>query len=154
MYQVERRIPIAASKEVVKAADSPPHSKLVLDEVRVVLGRAVREVIPVEQRVVDKVEIAVVEIAVHGIEAVEDDPPSVAPGDVVLTSALGGLLPPGLLVGRVAKVEAPDQELHQRIEVAPLGDLDRIEQVLIMTGFRPGTDLARDDEREGTGSSE
>ena len=65
----------------------------------------------------------------------------VAPGDVVLTSALGGLLPPGLLVGRVSSVEAPGQELHQRIEVDPLGDLERIEQVLIMTGFRPGTTL-------------
>lgn len=67
---------------------------------------------------------------------------SVAPGDVVLTSALGGLLPPGLLVGRVSKVEAPGQALHQLIEVDPLGDLERIEQVLVMTGFRPGTDLA------------
>lgn len=66
---------------------------------------------------------------------------AVAPGDVVLTSALGGLLPPGLLVGRVAEVEAPEQDLHQRIVVEPLGDLARIEQVLIMTGFRPGTDL-------------
>jgi len=66
---------------------------------------------------------------------------AVAPGDVVLTSALGGLLPPGLLVGRVSQVDAPGQELHQRIVVDPLGDLDRIEQVLIMTGFRPGTDL-------------
>lgn len=68
----------------------------------------------------------------------------VAPGDVVLTSALGGLLPPGLLVGRVSSVDAPGQELHQRIEVDPLGDLERIEQVLIMTGFRPGTTLTPD----------
>lgn len=67
---------------------------------------------------------------------------AVAPGDVVLTSALGGLLPPGLLVGRVSEVEAPGQELHQRIVVDPLGDLERIEQVLVMTGFRPGTDIA------------
>jgi len=72
---------------------------------------------------------------------------SVAPGDVVLTSALGGLLPPGLLVGRVSSVDAPGQDLHQRIEVDPLGDLERIEQVLIMTGFRPGTAL-------GTGSGD
>jgi len=67
---------------------------------------------------------------------------AVAPGDVVLTSALGGLLPPGLLVGRVSEVEAPGQELHQRIVVDPLGALERIEQVLVMTGFRPGTDIA------------
>lgn len=66
---------------------------------------------------------------------------AVAPGDVVLTSALAGLLPPGLLVGRVASVDAPPQALHQRIEVDPLGDLDRIEQVLVMTGFRPGATL-------------
>ncbi len=72
---------------------------------------------------------------------------AVAPGDVVLTSALGGLLPPGLLVGRVSEVEAPGQELHQRIVVDPLGDLERIEQVLIMTGFRPGTDLEPSTER-------
>lgn len=74
---------------------------------------------------------------------------NVAAGDVVLTSALGGLLPPGLLVGRVAKVEAPGQELHQRIQVDPLGDLARIERVLIMTGFRPGTELNTRPDAEG-----
>jgi rod shape-determining protein MreC len=73
---------------------------------------------------------------------------SVAPGDVVLTSALGGLLPPGLLVGRVSSVDAPGQDLHQRIEVEPLGDLERIEQVLIMTGFRPGTSLGTEPDAE------
>ena len=35
-----------------------------------------------------------------------------------------------------------DSALHQRIVVDPLGDLERIEQVLVMTGFRPGTDIA------------
>ncbi len=65
----------------------------------------------------------------------------VAPGDVVLTSALGGLLPPGLLVGRVATVETRGQELFQSITVAPLANLDRVEQVLIMTGFVPGATL-------------
>jgi len=65
----------------------------------------------------------------------------VAAGDVVLTSALGGLLPPGLLVGRVAEVEARKQELFQSIVVAPLANLDRVEQVLIMTGFQPGAVL-------------
>ena len=65
----------------------------------------------------------------------------VAPGDVVLTSALGGLLPPGLLVGRVARVETRGQELFQAITVAPLANLDRVEQVLVMTGFQPGVSL-------------
>lgn len=67
---------------------------------------------------------------------------NVAQGDVVLTSALGGLLPPGLLVGRVSRVETRGQEMFQGITVAPLANLDRVEQVLVMTGFQPGTRLA------------
>jgi rod shape-determining protein MreC len=70
----------------------------------------------------------------------------VAPGDVVLTSALGGLLPPGLLVGRVGTVEVAGQELFQRITVYPLANLDRAEQVLIMTGFAPGLALGTAEE--------
>ena len=66
---------------------------------------------------------------------------NVVPGDVVLTSALGGLLPPGLLVGRVRDVGATEQELFQQITVDPLANLDRVEQVLVMTGFRPGLTL-------------
>jgi len=69
---------------------------------------------------------------------------NVVPGDVILTSALGGLLPPGLLVGRVIEIDAPEQELFQRVIVAPLANLDRVEQVLVMTGFRPGLTLEAD----------
>lgn len=54
-------------------------------------------------------------------------------GDLVLTSALGGLLPGGLLIGRIASVEAPGQELFATIVVEPLTDYARIEQVLILT---------------------
>lgn len=68
----------------------------------------------------------------------------VATGDVVLTSAIGGLLPPGLLVGRVAEVHTQGQELFQAITIAPLANLDRVEQVLIMTGFQPGAALGDD----------
>lgn len=63
---------------------------------------------------------------------------SVAPGEVILSSALGGLLPPGLLVGRVATVETRGADLFQTITVDPLANLDRVEQVLVMTGFQPG----------------
>lgn len=69
-------------------------------------------------------------------------------GDVILTSALGGLLPPGLLVGRVTTVEVAGQDLFQSVTVAPLGNLDRIEQVLVMTEFTPGTDLLLDGEAD------
>jgi rod shape-determining protein MreC len=70
--------------------------------------------------------------------------PSAAPttaGEIVLSSALGGLLPPGLLAGRVAHVETRTEELFARIQVEPLVDFNRLEQVLILTGFQPGTGL-------------
>jgi len=65
----------------------------------------------------------------------------VAAGDVMLTSALGGLLPPGLLAGKVTSVSAPPQALHETVVVEPLADLARLEEVLVMTGFIPGAEL-------------
>ncbi|MFA7250313.1 MAG: rod shape-determining protein MreC [Dehalococcoidia bacterium] len=65
----------------------------------------------------------------------------VAPGDVVLTSALGGLLPPGLLVGKVTGVRSAPQDLNETITVEPLADLGRLEEVLVLTGFTPGAEL-------------
>lgn len=62
----------------------------------------------------------------------------VVPGDVVVSSALGGRLPPGLIVGRVSSIDSQPQDLHAVIEVEPLSDLRRLEQVLIVTGFGPG----------------
>lgn len=66
------------------------------------------------------------------LEFVSVDAP-VGAGDLVLTSALGGRLPGGLLIGRVASVDAPGQELFATIVVEPLTDYARIEQVLILT---------------------
>jgi len=71
----------------------------------------------------------------------------VAAGDVVLTSALGGLLPPGLLVGRVVEVQRQEQELFLAISVDPLANLDRVEQVLVMVGFVPGVSVGSEGAR-------
>lgn len=60
-------------------------------------------------------------------------PAQVTPGDLVLSSALGGRLPGGLLVGRVAAVAQDPQELFATIEVEPLTDYARLEQVLVLT---------------------
>ena len=65
----------------------------------------------------------------------------VAAGDVVLTSALGGLLPPGLLAGKVTSVHSAPQALHETVVVEPLSDLARLEEILVMTGFTPGAEL-------------
>jgi len=54
-------------------------------------------------------------------------------GDLVITSALGGVLPAGLPVGRVSSVARPEQELFASIEVAPLVDDARLEHVIVLT---------------------
>ncbi len=74
---------------------------------------------------------------------------AVAAGDVVLTSALGGLLPPGLLAGKVTRVHSAPQDLHETIEVEPLADLARLEAVLVMTSFTPGATLPLSEPRPG-----
>jgi len=72
------------------------------------------------------------------LEFVPLDAP-VREGDIVLTSALGGLLPGGLPIGRVTSVSAHDQDLFETIEVEPFTDYRRLEHVLVLTDFRPGT---------------
>ncbi len=66
----------------------------------------------------------------------------IAGGDVVLSSALGGLLPPGLLAGKVTRVASAPQDLLETIEVEPLSDFARLEQVLVLIDFRPGATLS------------
>lgn len=55
----------------------------------------------------------------------------IAVGDTVLSSALGGLLPPGLLAGKVTRVTSAPQDALERIEVEPLADFTRLEHVLV-----------------------
>jgi rod shape-determining protein MreC len=58
-------------------------------------------------------------------------------GDVLLTSGLGGVMPKGLVVGEIKSVEGKDYELHQEAVVQPAVELDRLELVLVITGFEP-----------------
>ena len=54
-------------------------------------------------------------------------------GDLILTSALGRRLPGGLVIGRIASIEAPGQQLFATVRVEPLTDYARLECVLILT---------------------
>jgi rod shape-determining protein MreC len=63
-------------------------------------------------------------------------------GDLVLTSALGGQLPAGLPVGRVARVVAREPEIFQTVEVRPLTDYARLEHVLVLVDFQVDDDLS------------
>jgi len=59
-------------------------------------------------------------------------------GDLLVTSGLDGTYPQGLAVARVASVERDTGQMFARITVAPVGGVDRSEQLLV---------LARSDER-------
>ncbi|MCY4615801.1 MAG: rod shape-determining protein MreC [Chloroflexi bacterium] len=58
-------------------------------------------------------------------------------GDTVLSSALGGELPGGLLVGQVSAFESDPRELFAFATVEPLADYARLEQVLVLIDFLP-----------------
>ena len=54
-----------------------------------------------------------------------------AVGDLVLTSGLDGVFPPGTPIGRIAAVDKRGQGLFQYATVEPAVDLDRLEEVLV-----------------------
>lgn len=58
-------------------------------------------------------------------------------GDVVLTSGLGGLYPPNLLVGQVLSVRKLESELFQQASIQPNVEFNRLQFVLIITNFKP-----------------
>ncbi len=53
-------------------------------------------------------------------------------GDEVYTSGLGKLFPPGILVGRVARVQRKDYGLYQGVEVEPAVDFSALQEVLVL----------------------
>jgi rod shape-determining protein MreC len=61
----------------------------------------------------------------------------VEPGEVVLTSGLGGAYPPGIILGAVSAVQRQDYEVLQRADITPAVDVNRLEVVLIITNFKP-----------------
>ena len=72
----------------------------------------------------------------------------VTPGELVVTSGLGGNFPPGLVIGQVTSVRQFEFELFQEAEVRSLNDFDRLEIVLVLTNFRP-VDLSVFQQAEG-----
>jgi rod shape-determining protein MreC len=66
-----------------------------------------------------------------------DETADVKEGDVVITSAIGGRVPPGEVIGQVVEVERTAQELFQSVRVQPLADLSRLESVLVLESFQP-----------------
>jgi len=61
---------------------------------------------------------------------------TVAVGDLVLTSPIGGQLPAGLLVGRVQAVEVQPEALFTTVRVEPYAAADRLLRVLVVTSVQ------------------
>ncbi|GAB4529325.1 MAG: hypothetical protein Fur0018_15840 [Anaerolineales bacterium] len=59
------------------------------------------------------------------------------PGDIIMTSGLGGVYPPNLLIGQVTGVRKLDFELFQSASVQSVVDLNRLQIVLVIVNFQP-----------------
>ena len=62
-------------------------------------------------------------------------------GDLVLTSGLGSVFPPKIVIGQVIRVERRDYDVFQRAFIRPTVDFRRLEQVLILTDFSPNPEV-------------
>ncbi len=61
----------------------------------------------------------------------------VTPGEIVITSGLGGHFPRNLVIGQITAVHQRDYEMFQKAIVRPSVDFNQIEQVLVITNFVP-----------------
>lgn len=62
----------------------------------------------------------------------------VAPGDLVLTSGLGGNFPKRLVIGQIVKVEHQEVDMFQQATLVPAVNLKDLEVVMIMVSFSSG----------------
>ncbi len=61
----------------------------------------------------------------------------VAPGEVVLTSGLGGKYPGNIMIGQITSVQQENNALFQNATVQPVVDFTNLSVVLVITNFRP-----------------
>lgn len=66
---------------------------------------------------------------------------TVQAGDVVITSGLGGVFPKGLVIGEVMRADRSPSALQQDIRVTPASDPSQLEEVLVLVGGVPSSDL-------------
>lgn len=62
---------------------------------------------------------------------------SIQPGDLVLTSGLGGNYPANIVIGQVITIKNEASELFQTASIQPAADFSQLEIVLIITNFQP-----------------
>jgi rod shape-determining protein MreC len=59
------------------------------------------------------------------------------PGELILTSGLGGNYPPGIVVGQVVTVRKRPTDLFQTASIQPAVDLSNLAAVLVIMNFKP-----------------
>lgn len=76
---------------------------------------------------------------INGTLSMERIPPTeeVNPGDIVLTSGLGGNFPNKLVIGQITEVTQRDQDMFQIAQIRPTVDFGKLETLLILTSFEP-----------------
>jgi rod shape-determining protein MreC len=62
---------------------------------------------------------------------------TIKPGDLVLTSGLGGSFPADIVVGQIVSVRKRETDLFQTASVQPAANLSNLRAVLVITNFRP-----------------
>ena len=53
-------------------------------------------------------------------------------GDLIVSSGMGGVYPPGLNIGRVSRVSYQEYEISMEVELEPLIDFSRLEYVFVI----------------------
>lgn len=66
----------------------------------------------------------------------------IAPGDEVVTAGLGGVYPPGLMLGYVSRVYLHKSGLYQTADIIPAADLRAINFVFIVLNDEPARPVA------------
>jgi rod shape-determining protein MreC len=61
----------------------------------------------------------------------------VNPGNLILTSGLGGNYPSNIIIGQVTSVKSRENALFQSASVQPVTDFDDLNIVLVITNFNP-----------------
>ncbi|NCS99840.1 rod shape-determining protein MreC [Candidatus Parcubacteria bacterium] len=57
----------------------------------------------------------------------------ISEGDFLVTSALGGVFPPGLLIGEIKEIKNSDVELFQKAEIKPAFNIKELEFLFVIT---------------------
>jgi rod shape-determining protein MreC len=112
----------------------------------VAVGPNVAEILPlidpvsaVNARVQNSRATGIVRGSIEGGLVMERIPQgeTVTPGDIVLTSGLGGNFPDKLVIGQITEVTQRDSDTFQSARVRPTVDFGKLEEVIVIINFTP-----------------